>query len=317
MNRIVLSFLLAILPLALFGASGTAIPGGNQAAPFIINKPGAYYLAANRTLTDNSAAAAIEIQADNVTLDLNGFVLGFTGNSDNAGSGGNAIVVSGDNVEVRNGGISSAPGYAVFGEVYGFRLIDVRVLGTKGVYLTGAGGLLERCQITSARRFGVYLAGAGTIAKDCVVTDVTRVGADGIGMYLGEDAQALDCSVSYTDFHGIEARRGALVSGCRVSHCNVVNDPLGAGISLSDSASTARDNIVNSCAGTGIRVGQFSLRALVENNRVSRTTMTAGTGGNGILSAVASAIVRDNVGTTNQGGLLAGSFVNGGGNIGE
>jgi hypothetical protein len=317
MKRIALSLLLAILPLALFGASGTAIPGGNQAAPYIINKPGAYYLAANRTLTDNSAAAAIEIQADNVTLDLNGFVVGFTENGDNAGSGGNVIVVSGDNVEVRNGGISSAPGYAVFGDVYGFRLIDVRVLGTKGVYLTGAGGLVERCQITSARRFGVYLAGAGSIVKDCFVTDVTKVGADGIGIYLGEDVQALDCSVSHTDFHGIEARRGALVSGCRVSHCNVASDPLGAGISLSESASTARDNIVNSCSGTGIRVGQFSLRAVVEKNRVSRTFMIGGSGGNGILSAVASAIVRDNVGTTNQGGLLAGSFVNGGGNIGE
>ncbi|HEX2100217.1 MAG TPA: hypothetical protein VHF69_06130 [Candidatus Synoicihabitans sp.] len=76
MKNLILSCLLAVLPLSLFAASGTAIPGGNQNTPFVIDKPGAYYLAANRTMTKLNVWAAIEIKADNVTLDLNGFTLG-------------------------------------------------------------------------------------------------------------------------------------------------------------------------------------------------------------------------------------------------
>jgi hypothetical protein len=106
MKKLVLSILLTVLPLALFGASGTAIPGGNQAAPFVINKPGAYYLAANRVMTTKGqAVGAIQIDASDVTLDLNGYTLGYV-DVDGSGSG---ILVNGSNVEIRNGSINTCP----------------------------------------------------------------------------------------------------------------------------------------------------------------------------------------------------------------
>jgi hypothetical protein len=77
------SLLLAAVPPGLFAASGTAIPGGNQTAPFVIAKPGAYHLAANRVMTA-TGKPAIEITASDVTLDLNGSTLGYI---DSTGAG--------------------------------------------------------------------------------------------------------------------------------------------------------------------------------------------------------------------------------------
>src|SRR4051794_30032159 len=52
---------------------------GNATTLFILTQPGSYYLTSN--LTGVSGQHGITINADNVTLDLNGFVLVGPGNS--------------------------------------------------------------------------------------------------------------------------------------------------------------------------------------------------------------------------------------------
>src|SRR3989440_1246959 len=67
---------------------------------FIINQPGSYYLSANLGVTKTNG---IQISAEGVTLDLNGFQISRT-----TGSGGSGILIAsgGHRASVRNGSIT-------------------------------------------------------------------------------------------------------------------------------------------------------------------------------------------------------------------
>ena len=72
-----------------------------SSAPFTITTPGSYYLTTNLTV---SSGDAIDINAGNVTLDLNGFTISSTA----ASATGYAISLgAGTNVAIYNGQISS------------------------------------------------------------------------------------------------------------------------------------------------------------------------------------------------------------------
>src|ERR1700730_1612436 len=83
----------------------TPAPAGvdttNENYHFIINQPGSYYLSANLGVTKTNG---IQINAEGVTLDLNGFQILRT-----AGSGGNGIEISGTShrASVRKGSIKN------------------------------------------------------------------------------------------------------------------------------------------------------------------------------------------------------------------
>ena len=72
-----------------------------SSVPYTITQPGFYFLTGN--LTYNGALNAITVSANNVTLDLMGFSLSYTGSA----SQPNGIYMSGrSNVEVRNGSVT-------------------------------------------------------------------------------------------------------------------------------------------------------------------------------------------------------------------
>ena len=78
------------------GAVGTKI----TSVPYTITQPGFYFLTGN--LTYNGTGNAITVSANNVTLDLMGFSLSYTGSAAQP----NGIFMTGrSNVEIRNGSI--------------------------------------------------------------------------------------------------------------------------------------------------------------------------------------------------------------------
>jgi hypothetical protein len=311
MKKSILSLLLAVLPLALFGASGTAIPGGNQAAPFIINKPGAYYLAANRVMT-TKAWAAIQVDASDVTLDLNGFTLSF---SDADGDKGNGIVGYGANLEIRNGSITVTPDYAIKAYSSGLRIIDVRIDDTKGIYSESVAALVERCHIVDSRRFAIFMIGKGSIVKNCVIRNVIREhGIGGVGIEAHNYGEIVGNSINYTAGAGIVCSGwGTMVKSNRIVEANRAHLSSGGGIVAWGTQMYISGNVIDSAAGQGIWIEDES--CLVDGNVIKGTEKVGMFVGAGIVSNKASTIVRGNLGSGNPGGLIVGPYTNGGDNL--
>src|SRR5947207_1654029 len=111
---------------------------------FIINQPGSYYLSANLAITKPNG---IQINAEGVTLDLNGFEI-----SRASGSGGDGIQISltAHRTTVLHG---SLKGFAVgansldaFSGARACRFRDLSVSGcTSKAIFTGPGALIESC----------------------------------------------------------------------------------------------------------------------------------------------------------------------------
>jgi hypothetical protein len=129
---------------------------GNSAAEFVIANPGSYYLTTN--VIGTNSEEGIEITANNVTLDLSGFLL--VGPS----TAYSAIVISSgtSNSIVKNGFISG------WGTLYNGVLslgnnVDLENLnvsaGSVGIQLSGDGGIVKNCTVSHASQWGVYTSG--------------------------------------------------------------------------------------------------------------------------------------------------------------
>jgi parallel beta-helix repeat protein len=146
--------------------------------PFVINRPGSYYLTTN--LTGNPGG--IGIWTNNVTLDLMGFDLD--------GSGGSGV------------GIGVLPGVASIcirnGSVHGWNL--------GGIYLSGA----TNCLLQDLRVSGNF--GNGLVAGDAsVVSRCTASLNNGDGIVGGRNCSLLDCLAFTNSLNGIRVADGSVV----------------------------------------------------------------------------------------------------------
>jgi hypothetical protein len=197
------------------GASWTPI----SSLPFVITTPGAYYLTGN--LSDNSGDHGIEIQVDDVTIDLNGFILSGDPNGNSGGrSGIDAATWSG--VTVRNGIVRNWNDLGVdLGS--GATVMDVRVFNNKkeGIYVRE--GVVKRC-VARDNDLGIVVD-IGTIA-DCtaasqndlgfevrVAGSVTRCSAsdNSVGFQV-LSAEVSRCSAENNNQEGFLARKSLLVN---------------------------------------------------------------------------------------------------------
>src|SRR4051812_15393213 len=123
------------------------VDAGNANYHFIITQPGSYYLSANLAVTKPNG---IRINAEGVTLDLNGFQISRTGGTGN----GIEIVVAAHRATIRNGSIT--------GFAYG-----VNSLGTGGgspVYARGCA--FRDLSISGCSAYGI-LAGNLALIESC------------------------------------------------------------------------------------------------------------------------------------------------------
>lgn len=316
MKKLLLSLVLAVLPLGLSAASGTAIPGGNQSVTFVINKPGAYYLAADRLMT-NQTLPAIQILVPDVTLDLNGYAVRF---ADISGTG-DAIEIKASNVEVRNGSILNTPGYAIDGAVAkltGLRVIDVRASDTQGINVGGDGTIVDRCQVTDTRGTGIRISGIGSQVYRSVVRNVDELnGSGGVGVFLGYATTIADCTITNTAGPGIYCYPRCTVVDNRIEQANLSQAPKDAGITLVTAGSShLRGNTVLFCYAAGIRVGENSSGCVIENNVISNTRQAGPQLGTALVTSAASTLLRGNLGVDNDGSFISGIIIDAGGNHG-
>jgi parallel beta-helix repeat protein len=210
--------------------------------PFTITASGSYYLTTN--LVGAVAQNGVMIQADDVTLDLNGFTLaGVPGSS-------NGIVCAAPrrNLRVLNGSVRN---WGVHGIDAGLadnsRFEHLSVLGNGGRGLhVGAHALVESCQALDNALDGMLAGDAARVSNALAA----RNGANGI--VVGSGGLLSGCTTEANQLHGIDGAGGSRVQ-TSVSRLN-----LGHGLSASTNL-TAVDVTVHENAGRGIAAGDGAM----------------------------------------------------------
>ncbi|MHC4487363.1 MAG: right-handed parallel beta-helix repeat-containing protein [Planctomycetota bacterium] len=174
--------------------------------PYTISESGSYCLTQNLIHTDESTNA-IEVNADNVTIDLCGYsIIGPTTTHNETCSG---IYMDGrKNVEIRNGTITNFPNdgiseldTGVVSEASGHRVINVRVtsIGAHGIVLWGSNHTVRDCTVTQTQisieqGFGAITCGNMTTVIGNVVSENGIVGIRAGGGCMIRDNTLANCS---------------------------------------------------------------------------------------------------------------------------
>lgn len=233
---------------------------GDDTNTFIVSQPGSYYLTGN--ITGAAGKNGISVQADDVTLDLNGFAL----------IGGGVSMVRGVDVPaaqinfcIRNGSVRGWTNGGVRAEAASGIAEKLRVANnTTGYGLAmGNGSTIRDCEV-SGNTTGIY-APDRTSVVNCVSTINT-----GAGMICTNYVTIINCTASRNGGIGISLEGNDTVSRCTVSR----ND--GGGIVESSGGSNISECTAAVNTGHGIAVGTGSV---VQNCSAHANT------GNGISAA--------------------------------
>jgi hypothetical protein len=129
---------------------------GNSTTQFLITSPGSYYLTTN--VVGTNSEQGIEISANNVTLDLNGFSVVGPANAYNG-----ILISSGfSNSVVRNGIISGWNTFdaGIFSQANNVVFDNLTVSSTcHGIESFGIGGVVRNCSACNNYNYGIYIVG--------------------------------------------------------------------------------------------------------------------------------------------------------------
>lgn len=158
--------------------AGSVTPGDAPGFPVTISQPGSYRLSGNLTVP-NANTTAIQITADHVSLDLNGFaIIGPTVCTSSPATC--PPIAQGIGIQADNGPTADGPrGTKVFNGT-------VRGMGSTGIFITGAGSSVERVVLDSNGGGGVIIAGT------VIQSTATRNGSFGIFATIVRDCYATD-----------------------------------------------------------------------------------------------------------------------------
>jgi len=223
-------------------------------APYTISQPGSYYLTGSITVASGDA---IVITSDDVSLDLNGFIIKSTFSG---GTSGTAVFISGNRsrLTVRNGSIvspttvpaSGAPTNAGFGNgIYASVAIsqalvsDVHVTGVAGtgIFLDDQ-GVVERCTVANCSDIGIVAENIRDCnAKNCYnrgiyaqanATNCSGTSINSYGVFV--DLNAENCSGTSTNGTGLYAGHNATnCSGTALSNNAAANGVWAVGTATS------------------------------------------------------------------------------------
>ena len=234
----------------------TTVPAGvdtsNGSYHFIINQAGSYYLSANLGVTKTNG---IQINAEGVTLDLNGFEI-----SRASGTGGNGIeiVTTAHRATVRNGSIQGFSGGVnrIFAagssaRACSFRDLSVSYCTSSGIS-AGEGAVVESCRAYA--NSGAYAISAhyGSSLSNCTARNNTTT----YGIHAEIGSSLTNCTaINNTGLVGINVAAGSSLTNCS------------AGINTSAAASSAGIR-----TGTGCTITHCSARSNTSTATASPST---------------------------------------------
>jgi parallel beta-helix repeat protein len=239
---------------------------------YIITQPGSYYLTTN--LVSGGNLNGIEILANNVTLDLNGFALQSVVTPDSYNDG---IYISSSqtNILVRNGaingwcyGVLSASGASanlVFEQLNVANCFAGLPANNVGINILGAATIRDCTFVNNG--YGITCnsqkSSSGCLITGCTISDGTT------GIYCAGSGIISGCVANNCIYFGIGVNnaQGFLVSGC-TANTNGVN------IYVNGSQNRIEDNHVTTGGGFGIEVLGGT------NNIIIRNSVVGGGGNN-------------------------------------
>jgi parallel beta-helix repeat protein len=294
---------------------------------YFITQPGSYYLTTNLI-----ANFGIIILANDVNLDLNGFTVTTTTNSD-----GIYIENTVRNLCIRNGTVSQCgadgidaslasnsqfdhlrlEGNAIRGLICGNNCFvtacgaysNAASLSFNGAIIVGANCVVRDCTADANRGIGIFGGGGGTVIAGCsaqgnlgagidalagsTVKDCTAVNNAGQGIGVGDACVVSFCSAQTNQSDGIVTG-----IGCTISGCSAVSNT-GNGFKLG-SESTVSGCTASQNNGDGIQV-LFS--CLVKDNTCGSNSRFVVTGGAGIHAVNSGNRIEGNVLNSDQFGI--------------
>ena len=236
--------------------AGGVTPDDAPGFPITLSQPGNYRLTGNLTVPDLNTTA-IQITADSVTLDLNGFsIIGpvTCATEPTACSG----VGTGVGVQAGNGTIHGPRGVRV-------RNGSVRGMGRFGIWLSGSGSFVEKVTADSNADGGINVAGS------VIESAATQNGAFGI------------IALSVRDFTAFQNAGDGIIleASGGVATANVSSQNVGSGIIVQNG--TAAGNTVFLNQGAGITA--LCPSSVVGNTIVVNAAVTIQTSGDGCALA--------------------------------
>ena len=248
---------------------------GDATNTFIISAPGSYYFTGN--ITGATGKHGISIQSDDVTLDLNGFVL--------IGGGGGAfrgvnVPAAQKNFCVRNGTIRGWTDGGVRTDIATNTLAEKLRLsdntGATGLFL-GNGSARDCVASGNGTGFGV---GNGAEVRDCTAT------GNGTGFFAADRTKLCNCISTINSGIGFDctsyvtlidctssrnASTGIRVDGsCLLSHCNASRNAVSGIVAYTGCT------IVNCTAGLNLGAGIFVSLACTIQNCTAQSNTGAG-----------------------------------------
>jgi hypothetical protein len=232
---------------------GGVTPSDAPGFPVTIDRPGSYRLTGDLDVTGEPVpedVTAIDIVADDVTIDLNGFsILGplspCSSTCPVTGAGGAGSGVDGNNrsrIAVRNGRVTGMGNHGIVlagSSTQASQVHDVVASGNggSGIWL-GTGGMAVRCTAVSNGR----MAGAAGIkgATATVIRDSVAYFNAGSGITAAQASSVQSCSTYNNGGDGIGVI-GATVTGCG-ARLNGADGISSGGVSVI-SANTASGNV--------------------------------------------------------------------------
>ncbi|MFK7958759.1 MAG: right-handed parallel beta-helix repeat-containing protein [Lysobacterales bacterium] len=261
--------------------TSTEIPS----VPFTINSPGSYHLADNLTHS-NAQTDAIQINADNVSLDLRGFTLTGPGSGSGANNNGIRITIQ-QNVTIYNGQVEAFGGRGIYennsvGRNYTLRDLRVFDNGLDGISMFSRGNLVLRCHANDNGQDGIN-AGLASVVRESTASFNARHGiVGGAGGPIDTTVITYSTANSNGDA-GIRSQSKAVIS------YNSSSQNGSSGISASTSS------IVGNSTANNASHGISATSSLISQNSVS------GNASSGIRAT--SSRVFDNIATSNNTSL--------------
>jgi hypothetical protein len=239
--------------------------GGDATHLFVITNAGSYYLTTN--ILGAASKYGIEIMANNVTLDLDGFTLtGVAG----ASSG---ILIPGayTNITIRNGNLVGWPNNAVqtFSPNLNLTIEGLKVTASGGSSIFVSGALISGCAINGSGVNGI--TGANNEVRNCSINNSGGYGILSAGTVTG-------CTVANSVSSGIYVTTpGSVIAGNICTGNNTSGSATDAGIYVAESNNRIENNHVTASGYAGIKVNTAYTNNVVIKNSV------AGNGGNNYI----------------------------------
>jgi len=239
-KRLLFALLMSMLATSIQAETVNCTP--ITSVPVTITAQGIYCLT-GKLGTAQTSGYAITINANNVTIDLNGWKVddGAAG----AGTIAYGIYSTANNVTIKNGivrGFDVGIYLAGSGDVVHDMLVDTNYY--VGIWMSGPGALVEHSQVvntgsTNSSAYGIASQGTGSTVSDNVVSGITAAS----GLY----AEAIDVEGANSVIRNNVTSNPAILSG--VTSAGIYNQTGGNTIIVNNTASAFTYGIINTASG--------------------------------------------------------------------